>query len=403
MTLVILTLGASPLAVVVAAHSLHKSMTSAGQSHSLVLLYSTQVKEYARQVRDLLGQLGVPLHPDPIVVAADDLDAIFQKISQRLRVTPGIGRIHLHYSGGSKTYTAHVVEAVQSIGVVLLRLEVDFSYLDPRTHRILQRPARLDLPWDERRNLKLTLPQLAKLHLYEGFSEKTHIVDAVKYRLGCDLTDFLLLQSWPGRFMEYESFFKEEEGRHYADFSPSSGHETWSALAARLRELFPPKDEKGKKFAQGLFFEFYAIEQLRGAMAALGHSAEAAHFDIKIWKMENGNRGRDFQLDLACILGYQTLAISCTVDRRAEMTKPKAFEVARRARQFSGSESRALLLCPMEDQDAAKVQHDARLEDTAVGDDLEQDHLQVWGIEKIRKLSEKFTSYLQDTLNWSGE
>lgn len=61
-----------------------------------------------------------------------------------------------------------------------------------------------------------------------------------------------------------------------------------------------------------------------------------------------GNKKRNFQLDVALTFGYQLFAFSCMASERKSSCKEHLLEVYVRARQLGGDEARVALVCGYE-------------------------------------------------------
>ncbi|MGH7453939.1 MAG: Card1-like endonuclease domain-containing protein [bacterium] len=98
----------------------------------------------------------------------------------------------------------------------------------------------------------------------------------------------------------------------------------------------------------GGWLEDYAFEALQNAMKRIwGAAVQTDPYCGKNLKAEQ-NHSRDFELDLAAVLGYQFLAISCKAGQQQQYkgeAKLALFEAYVRATQLGGDEARAGLVC----------------------------------------------------------
>ncbi|HET6842933.1 MAG TPA: hypothetical protein VFK06_14850 [Candidatus Angelobacter sp.] len=153
------------------------------------------------------------------------------------------------------------------------------------------------------------------------------------------------------------------------------------------------------------------VLEKRGLRFSLAHSVHIARRP----KDEKTVARRCFELDVAVILGYQLVVISCSRSgkERAHI-KNKAFEALHRARQVGGDSARALLICGLSREDTADLEVEVNEEtglvnetpgyDVSFGDEFHSSGslptLRIWPREKWSHLEESFDEYLDTDLKW---
>ena len=109
--------------------------------------------------------------------------------------------------------------------------------------------------------------------------------------------------------------------------------------------------------------------------------------------MPHGRANRDFELDVSGILGYQLLAISCSMSIEQGSLKRKAFEILHRSKQVGGDGAKCILLCALAAADARALLRDVE-EDTGP----HEKNFAIWGIDTWTNLTEHFEEYLTGPL-----
>jgi hypothetical protein len=103
-----------------------------------------------------------------------------------------------------------------------------------------------------------------------------------------------------------------------------------------------------KAFLHHQVLEIHVYEALRELLPEddVRHSIE----------MQEERSGRPLQLDVAAVLGYQLVAISCTQSGNIDDCKHKGFEVLHRANLIGGAQARAVLVCLLDKWDCDKLE-----------------------------------------------
>jgi len=126
------------------------------------------------------------------------------------------------------------------------------------------------------------------------------------------------------------SLLNEDGSIWYPEESESN-----SSFKSRIKPLV-------KEFLHGKWFEKHVENSLNGFIKS--RKLQVAS-NVKIFKKTGG---KDFELDLVLINGYQTTVISCTTSGETHLCKSKGFEVLHRSMEFGGEESKAVLICGKE-------------------------------------------------------
>jgi len=141
---------------------------------------------------------------------------------------------------------------------------------------------------------------------------------------------------------------------------------------------------KSIKFLDGGWLESYVFMILNDDLK-----------DIPIepnWRLKKRNNGKDFELDLILLNGYQIYGISCTTDSSEGLCKSKGFEILHRVNQIGGEEAKAILITCLSHKEnkVESLQKDLKLETGS------NEKLKVLGIEDLteNKLLEKIKEYI---------
>jgi len=186
----------------------------------------------------------------------------------------------------------------------------------------------------------------------------------------------------------------------------AEGHRLWiegKACSGDLRRLYPMDLDQlaalhGVKVTTGdprkpstqpsQDFEKNTYWQLKNAL-----DGQPVYWDVKLPDLE------DTQLDVAAVVGYQLLVVSCTQERSEDVVETKAYEVWHRARQIGGGAARAIVLCNLTQPQAEAVEK-------RVFEDLATKYpvLHVWGRDKqVAGLIREFRRYAREELGWKEE
>jgi hypothetical protein len=186
----------------------------------------------------------------------------------------------------------------------------------------------------------------------------------------------------------------------------AEGHRLWiegQACSEDLRQLYPMDlvqlaalhgvdvttgnpDDPSTHWSQD--FEKYTYKQLKDALGG-----QPVYWDVKLPGLGHA------QLDVAAVVGYQLLLVSCTLMSTESDAESKAYEVWHRARQIGGGAARAIVLCNLTQPQAEAVEK-------RVFEDLATKYpvLHVWGRDKqVAGLIREFRRYAREELGWKEE
>lgn len=346
--------------------------------------------------------------------------------------------VHVSYTGGAKTMGIHTLEAVLNHRCDDLPFSYETSYLNPNNRRLEFAPVPDN---SEQPDITLMLADLAKLHGFytdfKDFSKRDPVRMLRQPQDGCvnlalKMTRLLVdedhmrpYNTWHNRFQNdwknknkktapWFAFWHKTTESDMTDAMKNAAaswsefcenelfcwfgiEQAWSRpnldLSA-LRNTVPGEDFYD---FTSHYFELAVYRALRLALDELGLSVPV------YWSCDFARETqskRTFEIDLAVVIGYQLLAISCTTGQYH--AKLKAFEVWHRARQVGGDEARALLVTLLPET--------ATKEDDITSGDLLRDvkhetgltdPFQVWGSEKYSHLKDEFKSYIQKHMLWT--
>jgi hypothetical protein len=228
---------------------------------------------------------------------------------------------------------------------------------------------------DERTDWRLTISDLARLHSFEQpvFRPVDPSVEAlsgqmVAFLMGGEHVEYTkwLNHKWKRAFggsedkdvhIESLSHWRENVVPWYAGTTPE-----WAVFSESLAAV--PAFGGGRVFrrnAEGSW-EIHIHESLKDRLIPLYHFLHNQALELYAWRalrqllpphynVQHSVRVRgvqsrkEFEIDVTAVLGYQLLAVTCTMSSNYGTCKRKAFEVIHRARQLGGDRARAALVC----------------------------------------------------------
>jgi hypothetical protein len=359
----LLLVGENPLPNLVAARLLAKPKATIG------LVYSSGLNHLKTALMRKLRAEGYAVKEINVVESSP------QQIYEAVRawVRPLAGRadvvIGLHYTGGTKAMSVHAYRGVEEVCTQALResargQQIYFSYLDPRSISLEivgtdrdQNPVN-SRPIPVRSLVKLNLSEMVELH---DQTLHTFLSDASWNATAAALAMFHSREEtasewrdWCEKFLRDRSrrsgFHHPETLRHtpLVDMPPAIlrtlCEEVGITEQATLGDLPIPRDwssiEDVARWFDGSWLEHYVFTQLRQLDESF--ALEDCRLSIRV---PLGRGSGDFELDAACVKGYQLYAFSCTTSSNKQLCKGKLFEVLERARQLGGAEARCCLIC----------------------------------------------------------
>lgn len=275
--------------------------------------------------------------------------------------------LHVHYTGGTKVMGVETVSAIENRLPNNARL--DTTYLDPRGDSgpcLISRST--ILVKDTRKGIE---PNLKRIALLNGFT----------------LAPFVH-EYWDRNTNGY----KKEEKSEPAILDQNrqnSGTQVLDDISKKDRSRITPTN-----------FEYAVYVAMKMVLNRIHKdNPNRSNFKIyhKVFVRRTGANQRDgiFELDVVALLGYQLIAISCTLETGNAAIKKKGMEVILRARQLGGDEAQTIVLCKAHPDTAQRVEKELHNE---VGSGSLP--LQVWGQDKWGNLQDHFKKYLINDLHW---
>ena len=327
----VLLVGSNPLPNYLAAMALKPSKLS--------LVYSRETEKPRDRLREaLIADLRPAPNIDGDVFIEDAFSAstVCDKIASLMNDS---GRVHLHYTGGTKVMSAHALKAFYNRG----GNNKNASYLDEINARLRRDDGTSTSLSDYR--VTLNMERILQLH---GVTHKERspveggptAVDVQRIATAIQQRPQLASCLYGERKRLEEGTFKE------AKESPCCTEEYGVALSA---PKIPGRDMTKKVFEA--WYEFISGEWLeqwvRTRIEEIGFSDGP-----KITVGVNCSRvdvltgtSRPFEVDVAAVRGQRPYFISCTTDMTRSLCKSKAFEISVRARQMGGDLARSAVVC----------------------------------------------------------
>jgi hypothetical protein len=365
----ILTVGGNPLPVYVTA----RAYAQAGCT-SFTLIATQGSAPIAASVQAQLAGVGVAgvtvrqlTLPEPHVIYGD--------VAACLTDIPRNYVVGLNYTAGTTPMGVHAYEAARAHGVTC------FSYLDatsrtlqcwhhgspPVAVRLLTAPRTITLRMED----LVDLHNLTLAHLARAATPLVHTTAALK-DLHCEPDDHKTWDRWverhffqvptpPAAGVNWANWWFDSltgfcrKWQNNTGLAVPHGLGAFPTIAAALQDDLSPgalpqllSDVRteinrviGRKWAAvdlGKWFEGLWLED--HVFSVLSCLQRHGDVDDAVIDVRVRNAGQEFQLDVACIVGYQLFVISCTTMRVRSEAKQKLFEVAQRARRLGGDEAR---------------------------------------------------------------
>ncbi|MEK7275669.1 MAG: hypothetical protein AAB296_05640 [Candidatus Desantisbacteria bacterium] len=339
--------------------------------------------------------------------------AIERDVKEKMLEHVKEGNIHLNYTGGTKAMSVHVYRTLEQFKELQKKT---FSYLDARGFVLKKDDERGIVSVDLRKEVSISLEDLARLHGYEKKSEgkSYYWLDALKIFKDIiaqnELNKFLewkrkmirgLYYDEKGNFIETRKKMQDRLIKERSLFDEHSFKEKVLPLLQAIPDEHSILDETGqslwipdekttnecyvtrvkpavKEFLDGKWLENYVrmilSEKITDKMIPI-------EFNWELRKPE----GKEFELDAIVLNGYQVCGISCTTDAKEDLCKLKGFEVLHRVDQIGGEEAKAVLITCLTHNHSERRDQVEILEDDLKYETGGEDKLLVLGIEDLKE------------------
>ena len=361
-TLLMLTVGTSPIPVWVALHHLKDHLPRPIHVR-LVHTKETQA-ERDRLLKCCRGAFPI----DAIETVSGNPSTVRDDITRNLKdnLPDNATCIHVHYTGGTKVVCVETVAAAEAIKAVLSgTVDLKTSYLDPRADSgatLVDRDGNA-LVSDTRKGVEPCLSRIAELNGFEigPFAYEYRDESGDSQTRDCPAPEFL-----------------SEQQLARGDAALSSGRNLtpelleYGAYAAFECALADISWQSPNRKNYRLFHKVYV------------RRANATDASVK-----------PFELDLVAVLGYQIVVVSCTLAYEHARVKQKGMEAILRMRQLGGVEARAIVLCSASREAQRLIQ--AELKEATGHSSLP---LEIWGRDTWYCLRQTFNQYVRTTFGW---
>jgi hypothetical protein len=375
----VLLVGDNPLPNYVTA----KYLIQRGELTKIVLLHSKDTVSIARNIENLLS------HDGSVEIALAELEDVNDRNSilsslERLRFD---NSVHFNYTGGTKVMAVHVYNYLKE-----QRKEAEFSYLNSRTYKLVYDDSGSKVSLIN--EVDIGVEEMLHLHSFN----KVSITKNISYEETLKVLEKMILSDQIGKYIEsFQRIFrddihdkkitklkinslKEHVKKHWnADkFREISKHkelckvinslpnelpflENWEYKAGFCDSLTNKKAKelllKPLEFMDGKWGDEYVFS----IISTLAEKRELKEDKIGCSLKASRQDSKEFELDNFVIRGYLLTGISVTTSNNRTICKGKAFEVMMRTSQIGGSESKAVLLTRLNEEDAKSLERDIQL------------------------------------------
>lgn len=326
----------------------------------LHLIYTTETEEFAKGLADAL-QTDLHQHGVALEDKSRDPGAIFRRVSRKLRNIPQGLTIGLNYTGGTKVMAVHSYRAV-----LLHTPQAICSYIDPdRLELRLERngddygtPVRL-LPREMQAAIGLNLQQLWRMHRREPLPPEHPQYSERTQPYFVRVPQLLAKRIADGERQRWNDTFNGSAKRGITPIRDRDPLENlpFPEVVTAIRDEQPQIRTYGQLqaflgtrwnswLAGGDWLEDLVLNCLNQLSTDLGlRDVTCSAATIK------QSDGRQMELDVVAVRGYQLFLFSCYVGNSKDVCKEKLFEVSHRAEQLGGSEARFALVCGHENKE----------------------------------------------------
>ncbi|MCI4625448.1 MAG: hypothetical protein L3V56_05750 [Candidatus Magnetoovum sp. WYHC-5] len=372
-------------------------------------------KDIAKRLSKILNEefINVKIKYCPLsnISRNDSIDNDIKKhIVKELKNYNDKNKLHLNYTGGTKTMSVHAYSYLRDA----CKDNISFSYLDARCFKIIG-DSYCDIFDDNdlRNTIKIDIDKLLKLHGYErkpneencerwnnALDEFENIISTDKineYLSWCDEFISVVYYNRKGEFIKEKKKFIEHINANNINAIIDSFNESKCETIRELLQELPKEhsilNEDGSlwipdnELNNSLFKErLKPVEFLHGKWLEcyvqriiLGNEELKEYTIIKPLKFKT-SKDKDVDIDIAILCGYQLIGISITTDTKDGTNKLKAFEVLHRVNQIGGEEARAMLISCLPGDHIKAFEEDIK---TITGSNKEK--FKAIGVSKLQK------------------
>lgn len=302
--------------------------------------------------------------------------------------------VHFPYTGGTKAMSLHVYEALlEQYQQERIKKPIP-SYLNPKNQQLMSVEPGYESPKrGERYAWQLSVQDLAELHGFQMLD--TNAVPPEVVAVAGKMLALLMTG-------EHEPYYRWLGGTWKSAFGGSNSKDVWidklprwpanryvpwyrgqtpewEQLSVELAAIplfggtavFRKQQDGGwqifvdpsvKRHIIPLFhfldnqaLEIYVYSALRGLLAG----SEDVRHSVRLRELASG---KELELDVTAVLGYELVAISCTQSNNYGECKRKGFEVLHRAIRIGGAQARAALACLLNDNHCAALERELNVE-----------------------------------------
>jgi hypothetical protein len=385
----VLIVGTNPLSPFVVAKYFLSRAEEFSHLETVWLLYSEKkelqdsTKDHARNLQEHLEReypIRVHLHPIRDISDAQQVQADIGELVLRIDGS----HVHLNYSGGTKVMVTHTYRTLERSTIPVK----SFSYLDGRLFRIINDETGLPIHSEDLRKLvrvsfqdfiglndfelyrpyRETLPDdlMQPLEGFKRLVQEKRLFDF--WGAPGSRTGWRYLREHLGNVMhhiyniereKYQRKFKhniqEQLPTYYSQIAYFHPSDTFSELLSYFGPTFPFFQPKGTlrpesdadfvnlfrmiRFLDGEWLEMYVFQAMAAAMRGLGMRNDLC-MGVELKKRDWSTF---FEMDVAALIGYQLIGVSCTTYDSKAPCKNKGFEVIHRTRQIGGDDIKEIL------------------------------------------------------------
>lgn len=341
------------------------------------------------------------------------------------------GKLHLHYTGGTKQMAVHSYQALKGSGKDFVASYLDARELklridgEDRGYEINEELGLMDLMALHAMTLKDACKEkpvlkeevvMGLMKFYDSFDSKSSQVAGYDQWLVRTIrsqdpnSPALCQEICQKKKKKGELVFKDSESlkKLVFDCSFSLDGDGVKSVPFGCPKVNPNEPtlaqlvydgsdlKKACKALSGQWLEEYAFWCVEKVSSCVG--LHEWHLSVKSQEGEI-DKNEKFELDVVAIRKHQVFVISCTTASDKAMCKSKLFEVHLRARQIGGDEARTILLCLSERPDVLQKELDGPMEK----------HIKVFGRQDLKELPKKLCEWMKEqsaqekACNWNPE